>query len=131
MTLLFALVCLVLARADWLSENVEFHGKASSTVYFNSPSFTGGFKMDQWWNEMEFDTDIKLFDDEVNSLSLHSIIMPTYDAVYDVYPHGFGDRRKAAQRSRTQSPTLERERRDDRPEVPGQGLRREGLAGST
>jgi hypothetical protein len=96
LVILFALAISNSARADWWSENVELHGKASSTVYFNSPSFTGDFKMDQWWNQMELDTDIKLFDDEVNALSLHTIIMPTYDAVYDVYPHSFGDRRKAA-----------------------------------
>ncbi len=94
--ILFALAISNGARADWWSENVELHGKASSTVYFNSPSFTGDFKMDQWWNQMELDTDVKLFDDEVNSLSFHTIIMPTYDAVYDVYPHSFGDRRSAA-----------------------------------
>jgi hypothetical protein len=96
LVILFALAISNSARADWWSENVELHGKASSTVYFNSPSFTGDFKMDQWWNQMELDTDIKLFDDEVNALSLHTIIMPTYDAVYDVYPHSFGDRRSAA-----------------------------------
>ncbi|HXK22295.1 MAG TPA: DUF1302 family protein, partial [Myxococcota bacterium] len=84
------------ARADWWSENVEFHGKASSTIYFNAPSLNNAFQMDQWWNQVELDTDVKLYDDETNSLSLHTIIMPTYDAVYDVYPKMFGDRREGA-----------------------------------
>ena len=85
------------ARADWWSENVEFHGKASSTIYFNAPSLNNAFQMDQWWNQVEFDADVKLYDDEINALSFHTIIMPTYDAVYDVYPKMFGDRREAAQ----------------------------------
>src|SRR5262249_398016 len=89
-------------------------------VYFNSPSFSGGFQMDQWWNQMELDADIRLFDDEVNSLSFHTIIMPTYDAVYDVYPHGFGDRRKEAQPG-TQSPTLAKDAMTGAP-FPGKGF---------
>lgn len=117
--LLFALSVSHGARADWWSENVEFHGKASSTVYFNSPSFTGGFQMDQWWNQMEFDTDIKLFDDDVNSLSFHAIIMPTYDAVYDVYPHMFGDRRKDGAFG-TQSATIAKDAMTGQ-EFPGTG----------
>ena len=49
------------ARADWFSENVELHGKASSTVYFNAPSLNNAFQMDQWWNQVELDTDMKLY----------------------------------------------------------------------
>ena len=84
------------SRADWFSENVELHGKASSTVYFNSPSLSKDVKMSQWWNQIELDTDIKLVNSEDFSLSLHTIIMPTYDAVYDIYPDRFGDRRNNA-----------------------------------
>src|SRR5262245_56351428 len=84
------------ARADWWSENVELHGKASSTLYFNAPSMNHAFQMDQWWNQVELDTDVRLYSDEDNSLTFHMILMPTYDAVYDVYPKMFGDRRKAA-----------------------------------
>jgi len=38
------------ARADWWSENVELHGKASSQIYFNAPSMNHTFQMSQWWN---------------------------------------------------------------------------------
>jgi uncharacterized protein DUF1302 len=93
-TLLFAFAVSGSARADWWSENVEFHGKLSSTVYYNSPSLSHQIHMDQWWNEAEFDTDVKIYDDEVNALSFHSIIMPQYDAVYDLYPKMWGDRQR-------------------------------------
>ena len=84
------------ARADWFSENVELHGKASSQVYFNAPSMNNAFQMSQWWNQIELDTDMKLYADENNSLTLHTILMPTYDAAYDVYPKMYGDRRENA-----------------------------------
>ncbi|HTO52469.1 MAG TPA: DUF1302 family protein [Myxococcota bacterium] len=95
-TLLLAFAVSGSARADWWSENVEFHGKFNSTVYYNSPSMTHQIHMDQWWNQLELDTDVKLYDDETNALSFHTIIMPTYDAVYDLYPKMWGDRRKDA-----------------------------------
>ena len=95
-TALLALAVSGTARADWWSENVELHGKASSTVYFNSPSLTHEIQMDQWWNQVELDADIKLYGDENNAFSFHGILMPTYDLVYDLYPHMFGDRRKSA-----------------------------------
>jgi len=94
---LFALSVSTTARADWWSENVEIHGSMSSSVYFNAPSLTNDLQMDQWWNQLELDGDFKLINGEDNSLSFHAIIMPTYDLVYDLYPHLFGDRRKAAQ----------------------------------
>jgi Protein of unknown function (DUF1302) len=93
---LFALTVSTSARADWWSENVELHGKASSTVYFNAPSLTNDLQMDQWWNQIELDGDFKLIKGEDFSLGFHTIIMPTYDLVYDLYPHTFGDRREAA-----------------------------------
>ena len=40
------------ARADWFSENFELHGKASSNVYFNSPSLSKDFQMSQWMNTL-------------------------------------------------------------------------------
>jgi hypothetical protein len=92
---LFALSISTTARADWWSENVEIHGKASSTVYFNAPSLTNDIQMDQWWNQVELDGDFKLINGEDNSLSFHTIIMPTYDLAYDLYPHLFGDKREA------------------------------------
>jgi len=83
------------ARADWWSENFELHGKANSSVYFNSPSLSNDFQMDQWMNTVEMDVDMKLYEDSDLRVSFHGIVTPTYDAVYDVYPHYFGDRRKA------------------------------------
>jgi len=96
LVLLFALAVSNSARADWWSENVQLHGKASSTVYFNSPSLTHDIQMDQWWNQLELDTDIDIIKGEQSSLGFHMILMPTYDAVYDVYPKRFGDRRQSA-----------------------------------
>ncbi len=82
------------ARADWWSENFEFHGKANSSVYFNSPSLSKDFQMDQWMNTIEMNFDVKLYEDSDLNVSFHGIVTPTYDAVYDVYPHYFGDRRR-------------------------------------
>ena len=84
------------ARADWWSENVEFHGKLSSTIYFNAPSLNNAFQMDQWWNQVEIDGDFKLINGEDNSLSFHAIVLPTYDLAYDLYPKLLGDRRQSA-----------------------------------
>jgi len=89
----FALALATSARADWWSENVELHGKVSSTVYFNSPSFANDFKMDQWWNELQLKGDVKILNDAANSLSFHTIIMPTYDLAYDAYPNLYGRER--------------------------------------
>ena len=78
------------ARADWWSENVEFHGKLQSSVYFADPSLNKDFKMDQWWNELQLKTDIKLLTDESTQITFHTIIMPTYDLAYDAYPNLYG-----------------------------------------
>jgi len=40
---------------------------------------------------------VRLYEDNDFGLSFHSIVTPTYDAVYDIYPDYFGDRRKGAQ----------------------------------
>jgi uncharacterized protein DUF1302 len=95
-TLLCALAVSGSARADWWSENVEIHGSFSSTVYFNAPSLTNDLQMDQWWNQLELDGDFKLINGEDNALSFHTIILPTYDAAYDLYPKLLGDKREAA-----------------------------------
>jgi len=84
------------ARADWFSENFQLHGKAYSNVYFNSPSLSNDFQMSQWWNAVELNADVRLYEDDDWGISFHSIVTPTYDAVYDIYPDYFGDRRKAA-----------------------------------
>src|SRR5215831_11580690 len=84
------------AHADWWSENVEFHGKATSTTYFNSPSLSHDFQLDQWWNEVDLHADVKLYDTEGAGLSFHTIISPTYDLAYDLQPKLLGDRREAA-----------------------------------
>ncbi|MFI5316304.1 MAG: DUF1302 family protein, partial [Myxococcota bacterium] len=94
--MLFALCVSHGARADWWSENVEFHGAASSTVYFNSPSLANGFQMDQWWNQIQLNTDVNFIKGESEALALHTVITPTYDAVYDVYPKMFGAERQGA-----------------------------------
>jgi hypothetical protein len=86
-----------IAHADWWAENFEFHGKANSTVYFNSPSLSKDFQMSQWMNSLEMNIDVKLFEDSNSSLTFHSIVTPTYDAVYDIYPKYFGDRRASAE----------------------------------
>lgn len=83
------------ARADWWSENFELHGKANSSVYFNSPSLSKDFQMDQWMNTVEMNFDVRLYRSSDLDLSFHGIVTPTYDAVYDVYPHYFGDRRRS------------------------------------
>jgi len=83
------------ARADWWSENFELHGKANSSVYFNSPSLSHDFAMSQWMNSIEMNFDVKLYEDSDLSMSFHGIVTPTYDAVYDLYPDCFGDRRQA------------------------------------
>jgi len=93
----FAFALANVARADWWSENFELHGKATSNVYFNSPSLSKDFQMDQWMNSVELNFDIKLYEDNDTALSFHSIITPTYDLVYDLYPKYFGDRRAQAQ----------------------------------
>jgi hypothetical protein len=85
------------ARADWWSENFQLHGKAYSQVYFNAPSLSKDFQMSQWWNAVEMNFDVRLYEDNDFGLSFHSIVTPTYDAVYDIYPDYFGDRRKGAQ----------------------------------
>jgi hypothetical protein len=107
------------ARADWWAENFEFHGKANSTVYFNSPSLSNDFQMDQWMNSLEMNFDVKVFEDSSSSLTFHSIITPTYDAVYDIYPAYFGDRRKGAQPG-TQSAALAEDAIDGK-QFPGHG----------
>ena len=114
------------ARADWFSENVELHGKASSTVYFNAPSMNSAFQMDQWWNQVELDTDMKLYGDDTNSLSLHTILMPTYDAVYDVYPKLFGDRREGANPGTQNAAFASAAMNGDCGGVPGHGARIKG-----
>jgi uncharacterized protein DUF1302 len=93
---MFAIGVATSARADWFSENFELHGKLSSTVYFNAPSLTNDLQMDQWWNQLQLKSDIKLMNEVQTQLSFHTIIMPTYDAVYDLYPKLFGDKREAA-----------------------------------
>lgn len=119
LVLLFALAVSNSARADWWSESVELHGKASSTVYFNSPSLTNDIQMSQWWNQFELDGDFKLLNSESGSLTFHTILMPTYDAVYDVYPGNWGDRRKGAA-SGTQSATIAKLAMDGK-KFPGRG----------
>ncbi|MBM4337477.1 MAG: hypothetical protein FJ108_16445 [Deltaproteobacteria bacterium] len=84
------------AMADWWSENFELHGKANSSVYFNSPSLSKDFQMDQWMNSVEMNFDVRLFSDSDLDVSFHGIVTPTYDAVYDLYPQYFGDRRSPA-----------------------------------
>lgn len=83
------------ASADWWSENFELHGKANSSVYFNSPSLSNDIQMDQWMNSVEMNFDVRLFSDSDLDVSFHGIVTPTYDAVYDLYPHYFGDRRRS------------------------------------
>jgi hypothetical protein len=85
------------ARADWWSENFQLSGKAYSQVYFNSPSLSQDFQMSQWWNAVEMNFDVRLYEADQFGLSFHTIVTPTYDAVYDIYPDYFGDRRKGAQ----------------------------------
>ena len=69
-------------------------------------------------NTVEMNFDVRLYEDEDTSISFHGIVTPTYDAVYDVYPHYFGDRAQggAAPGSQTDG---ERAARDERREVPG------------
>ena len=38
--------------------------------------------------------DVRLYEHEDVSISFHGIVMPQYDAVYDLYPDYFGDRRR-------------------------------------
>ncbi len=83
------------AQADWWSENFELHGKANSSVYFNSPSLSKDFQMTQWMNTLEMNFDVRLYTDSDFDVSFHGIVTPTYDAVYDLYPHYFGDRRRS------------------------------------
>ena len=85
------------ASADWWSENFELHGKANSSVYFNSPSLSKDFQMTQWMNSVEMNFDVRLFSDSDLDVSFHGIVTPTYDAVYDIYPDYFGDRRKSGE----------------------------------
>ena len=68
---------------------------SGSTVYFNSPSLSKDFQMDQWMNTLEMNFDVKLYEDSDFSASFHGIVTPTYDAVYDLYPRYYGDRRRA------------------------------------
>ncbi len=93
---LFALSVTGSARADWWSENVEIHGKANSSAYFSSASLQNDIQMTQWWTQLELDFDVDLYKGESNSLGFHLILLPTYDAVYDVYPKMWGDRRDDA-----------------------------------
>ncbi len=82
------------ARADWWSENFELHGRATSNVYFNSPSLSKDFQMSQWMNSLELNVDVRLYEDDDFRLSFHGIAIPQYDAVYDLYRHSFGDHRR-------------------------------------
>jgi len=85
------------ASAGWWEEGLEVHGFARSTAHFNSPSLDIGeaIQLNSFRNEINFETELGIYNGEDLSIKLFGVLRPTYDAVYDLYPDTFGKRADA------------------------------------
>jgi hypothetical protein len=83
-------------HADWWSENVEVHGFARTESRFNSPGFKvqDGIQLNSLRADLNFETTIDIYDGDKLKVSNFSVLRPSYDAVYELYPHIYGKRAK-------------------------------------
>jgi len=96
-TVVLALVLLCGARpagADGWSEKLEVHGFARSTLAFNSPSFDVGdaIQLDSLRTELNLEASLAMYESDALNVSLFTVLRPSYDAVYDLYPDVYGKR---------------------------------------
>jgi hypothetical protein len=87
------------AHADWFSENVEVHGFLRSESRFNSPGFKfkDGIQLNALRTDLNIETTINIYEGDKLKISNFSILRPSYDAVYDLYPNVFGKRARGGQ----------------------------------
>ncbi len=111
---------------DWWSRNFEIHGEAISNVYFRSPQLDLGqeVQMSSWRNELNLETELRVFERENTRLRLFGVFRPVYEGVYDIYPDTWGKRaRNGAFGSNTAPPAGFRNANDAKHghPVPGHG----------
>ncbi len=81
---------------DWWERNFEAHGELISNVYFRSPNFDldDEIQMSSWRNEINLETELRLFETENSRLRLFGVFRPVYEGIYDLYPDIWGARAK-------------------------------------
>ena len=107
-------------HADWWSENVEVHGFARTEARFNSPGFKfqDGIQANALRADLNLETTINIFEGDKLKISNFSILRPSYDAVYEVYPDLYGKRARGGQLgTQTLNPKAARDGKD----FPGAG----------
>lgn len=80
------------ARADWWSENFEAHGFVSSKIYFRSPNFNEDPEISQWRNELNLETELRLYRGDEVRVGLYGVFRPIFDGVYEVQSDLWGKR---------------------------------------
>lgn len=86
------------AAADfgsWWAENFEVHGFARSQAYWNSPSLKldEEVQMTSWRNELNLESSLRVYSGDELEIGFFTVLRPSYEAIYDVYPNQFGKRR--------------------------------------
>ena len=91
-----ALLSATPAYADWWSENVEVHGFARAESRFNSPGFKfqDGIQLNSLRTDLNLETTINIYEGDKLKVSNFSILRPSYDSVYELYPDIYGKRAK-------------------------------------
>jgi len=77
---------------DWWNERFEMHGFVTTKMYARSPGLDVGdeFTMSSWRTELNLETEFSVYSGDELRIGLYSVLRPTYEAVYDLYPHRWG-----------------------------------------
>jgi hypothetical protein len=95
---MLALISGSVQAEDW-SERVEFHGFVRSSNNVTIPNLRVGrdVQLSSSRQELNLEATAEIFSDEKWNVSGVAILRPTYDLVYDLYPHVYGDRARSGQ----------------------------------
>jgi Protein of unknown function (DUF1302) len=79
---------------DWFSDHVQIHGFVTSNLYTRTPDFQSGsdIRVSSWRNELDVETDVRLYEEGKWRLGFYGVFRPVYDAVYELNPTVWGDR---------------------------------------
>ena len=80
------------ARADWWSEHVDMHGYFETRIYARSPDFRfEDAAISSQRSELNLEAGVRLYEGDDWQIGFHSVLRPSYDAVYETSSDLWGD----------------------------------------
>jgi hypothetical protein len=79
------------SATDWFATGLELHGFTRSRFHVRSPEFDSEPSASSWRTELNLETDLEIVASDEWYANFHSVLRPTYEALFDTQPDLYGD----------------------------------------